>query len=197
MGGAATPSSLHTPVVLKEFILSSEIEAPLVSSSFPPLSTVALEEHMEKYEKQLALLKEQFAEDRLTGPPSPVPKATLTSLPSEKEERKWENQEMLLQSFVRANRLVQEANMLSEELRRDTFFKVTLQIPPKYLRPKAMVSLCVGWSGVECGVEWSGVWCGVVWSVVWCVVWCGVWYGVWCGVECGVECGVVCQSVVE
>ena len=48
---------------------------------------------------------------------------------------------MLLESFVRANRLVQEANMLSEELRRDTFFKVTLQIPPKYLRPKAMVSL--------------------------------------------------------
>ena len=133
------------------------MESPLVSSSLPPLSTVALEEHMEKHEKQLTLLKEQFAEGRLTGPPSPVPQATLTPLPSEKEERKWENQDMLLQSFVRANRLVQEANMLSEELRRDTFFKVTLQIPPKYLRPKAMVSLCVGWCGVECGVVWSDV----------------------------------------
>ena len=125
------------------------------------LSSVALKEQKEKYERELALLKEQFAEDRLTGAPSPVPQAMLTPPPDEEEEeREWENhrnQEMLLQSFVRANRLVQEANMLSEELRRDTFFKVTLQIPPKYLRPKAMVSLCVEWSGVWCGVE-----CGVV-----------------------------------
>ena len=80
----------------------------------------------------------------MTGAPSPVPQATLTPPPDEEVEREWENhrnQEMLLQSFVRANRLVQEANMLSEELRRDTFFKVTLQIPPKYLRPKGIVSL--------------------------------------------------------
>ena len=90
----------------------------------------------------------------MTGAPSPVPQATLTPPPDEEVEREWENhrnQEMLLQSFVRANRLVQEANMLSEELRRDTFFKATLQIPPKHLQPKGIVS-----------ADW-------VWSAVWCV----------------------------
>ena len=93
----------------------------------------------------------------MTGAPSPVPQATLTPPPDEEVEREWENhrnQEMLLQSFVRANRLVQEANMLSEELRRDTFFKVTLQIPPKYLQPKGIVSL-----DRRLGVKWRAVWC--------------------------------------
>ena len=109
----------------------------------------------------------------MTGALSPFPQATLTPPHDEEEESKWEgpwNQEMLLQSFVRANRLVQEANMLSEELRRNTFFKVTLQIPPKHLQPKGIVSAGRVWSGVQC--MWWCMRCIVCPSAcdeVWCV----------------------------
>ena len=140
------------------------------------MPAVALKEQKERYEKELALLKEQFAEDRLSGAPSPVSRANLSPPSDEEEEREWENlrnQEMLLESFLRANRLVQEANMLSEELRRDTFFKVTLQIPPKYLRPKAMVSSeqsgCEVEGSVVC-LSLSEMWCVCLFAVKWRVV---------------------------
>lgn len=107
----------------------------------------------------------------MIGAPSPVPQGTLTPPPDEEEESEWENhrnQEMLLQSFARASRLVQEANMLSEELKRDTFFKLTLQIPPKYLRPKGIVSAGWVWSGVQC-MWWCAVVCPTACDEVWCV----------------------------
>ena len=52
-------------------------------------------------------------------------------------EEEWEekNRERLIKSVLQANRLVQEANMLAEALRKDTVFKVTLTVPRSYLSP--------------------------------------------------------------
>lgn len=41
--------------------------------------------------------------------------------------------------ILRANALVQEANFLAEEMRRNTRFSVTLQIPPQNLSPNRKV----------------------------------------------------------
>lgn len=43
--------------------------------------------------------------------------------------------------ILRANALVQEANFLAEEMRRNTRFSVTLQIPPQNLSPNRKVTL--------------------------------------------------------
>lgn len=43
--------------------------------------------------------------------------------------------------IIRANALVQEANFLAEEMRRNTRFSVTLQIPPQNLSPNRKVRL--------------------------------------------------------
>jgi hypothetical protein len=43
--------------------------------------------------------------------------------------------------ILRANSLVQEANVLAEEMGRQTTFSVTLQIPPANLSPNRKVSV--------------------------------------------------------
>ena len=50
-------------------------------------------------------------------------------------EEEWEqkNRERLLKSVLQANRLVQEANMLADELHKDTLFRVTLTVPKSFL----------------------------------------------------------------
>ena len=53
-------------------------------------------------------------------------------------EEEWEakNRERLIQSVLQANRLVQEANMLADELHKDTMFRVTLTVPRSFLSPR-------------------------------------------------------------
>ena len=53
-------------------------------------------------------------------------------------EEEWEhkNREGLIQSVLTANRLVQEANMLADELHKDTLFRVTLTVPKSFLSPR-------------------------------------------------------------
>ena len=53
-------------------------------------------------------------------------------------EEEWEskNLERLLKSVLTANRLVQEANMLADELHKDTLFRVTLTVPKSFLSPR-------------------------------------------------------------
>ena len=53
-------------------------------------------------------------------------------------EEEWEakNRERLIQSVLQANRLVQEANMLADELHNDTIFRVTLTVPRSLLSPR-------------------------------------------------------------
>ena len=53
-------------------------------------------------------------------------------------EEEWEhkNRERLLKSVLTANRLVQEANMLADELHKDTLFRVTLTVPKSFLSPR-------------------------------------------------------------
>ena len=95
----------------------------------------ALEEQRRKYEQQLAELKSQLVEDRTVSSPALSEKLQSYQAEEEGEEMLYINQERLLDSFVRTNSLVSEANMLSEELHRDMFFRVTLQIPAKFLTP--------------------------------------------------------------
>lgn len=53
-------------------------------------------------------------------------------------EEEWEhkNRERLIKSVLTANRLVQEANMLADELHKDTLFRVTLTVPKSFLSPR-------------------------------------------------------------
>lgn len=44
------------------------------------------------------------------------------------EEWEYKNRERLINTVLHANRLVQEANMLADELNKDTVFKVTLTV---------------------------------------------------------------------
>lgn len=45
--------------------------------------------------------------------------------------------------ILKANSLVQEANVLAEEMSRNTKFSVTLQIPPANLSPNRKVCSCI------------------------------------------------------
>lgn len=56
-------------------------------------------------------------------------------------EEEWEhkNRERLIQSVLQANRLVQEANMLADELHKDTMFRVTLTVPKSFLSPRQRI----------------------------------------------------------
>ena len=53
---------------------------------------------------------------------------THTTSHSLEEEWEYKSRERLLNTVLHANRLVQEANMLAEELRKETIFKVTLTV---------------------------------------------------------------------
>ena len=56
-------------------------------------------------------------------------------------KEKWEqnNRERLIQSVLHANRLVQEANMLADELQKDTIFRVILAVPKSFLSPRQWI----------------------------------------------------------
>ena len=66
-----------------------------------------------------------------------------SSLCSPRLEEEWEhkNRERVLKSALTANRLVQEANMLADELHKDTLFRVTLTVPKSFLSPRQRMDL--------------------------------------------------------
>lgn len=111
----------------------------------------ALEKQRQMYERQLQLLRNQMSPSTPYAPYSPFDplgvKLNPSGLPSpsvaSKMER-WakERDELfktslakLREDIIRANGLVREANFLSEEMGRQTEFKVTLQIPAANLSP--------------------------------------------------------------
>ena len=63
----------------------------------------------------------------------------MLTLPSLEEEWEHKNRERLIQSLLQANRLVQEANMLADELHKDTMFRVTLTVPKSFLSPRQRI----------------------------------------------------------
>jgi len=77
----------------------------------------------------LAKLKEKLDTSSGASPTPPPQKPQPSPVPTSLEEE-WEykNRERLINTVLHANRLVQEANMLADELNKDTVFKVTLTV---------------------------------------------------------------------
>ncbi|XP_058836738.1 kinesin-like protein KIF13A isoform X1 [Topomyia yanbarensis] len=110
---------------------------------------VALEKQRMEYEKQFQQLRNILSPTTPYAPYSPYDPFRLGKLPpntpnAQLRVEKWaqERDEMFKRSLgqlktdiVRANALVQEANVLAEEMNKQTKFSVTLQIPPANLSP--------------------------------------------------------------
>ncbi|XP_065092939.1 kinesin-like protein KIF13A isoform X4 [Ochlerotatus camptorhynchus] len=110
---------------------------------------VALEKQRQEYEKQFQQLRNILSPTTPYAPYAPYDPFRLGKLPpntpnAQMRVEKWaqERDEMFKRSLgqlktdiVRANSLVQEANVLAEEMIKQTKFSVTLQIPPANLSP--------------------------------------------------------------
>uniref|UniRef100_A0A1Q3FPE7 Putative kinesin-like protein n=1 Tax=Culex tarsalis TaxID=7177 RepID=A0A1Q3FPE7_CULTA len=110
---------------------------------------VALEKQRQEYEKQFQQLRNILSPTTPYAPYAPFDPFRLGKLPpntpnAQLRVEKWaqERDEMFKRSLgqlktdiVRANSLVQEANVLAEEMNKQTKFSVTLQIPPANLSP--------------------------------------------------------------
>ncbi|XP_055614279.1 kinesin-like protein KIF13A, partial [Uranotaenia lowii] len=110
---------------------------------------VALEKQRQEYEKQFQQLRNILSPTTPYAPYAPYDPFRLGKLPpntpnAQLRVEKWaqERDEMFKRSLgqlktdiVRANSLVQEANVLAEEMNKQTKFSVTLQIPPANLSP--------------------------------------------------------------
>uniref|UniRef100_A0AAG5DCD4 Kinesin motor domain-containing protein n=1 Tax=Anopheles atroparvus TaxID=41427 RepID=A0AAG5DCD4_ANOAO len=110
---------------------------------------VALEKQRQEYEKQFQQLRNILSPTTPYAPYAPYDPFRLGKLPpntptAQLRVEKWaqERDEMFKRSLgqlktdiVRANALVQEANVLAEEMNKQTKFSVTLQIPPANLSP--------------------------------------------------------------
>ncbi|XP_053690029.1 kinesin-like protein KIF13B [Sabethes cyaneus] len=110
---------------------------------------VALEKQRIEYEKQFQQLRNILSPTTPYAPYAPYDPFRLSKLPpntptAQLRVEKWaqERDEMFKRSLgqlktdiVRANSLVQEANVLAEEMNKQTKFSVTLQIPPANLSP--------------------------------------------------------------
>ncbi|XP_055528668.1 kinesin-like protein KIF13A isoform X2 [Wyeomyia smithii] len=110
---------------------------------------VALEKQRIEYEKQFQQLRNILSPTTPYAPYAPYDPFRLSKLPpntptAQLRVEKWaqERDEMFKRSLgqlkadiVRANAFVQEANVLAEEMSKQTKFSVTLQIPPANLSP--------------------------------------------------------------
>jgi kinesin family protein 13 len=116
---------------------------------------VALEMQRKEYERQFQQLRNILSPTTPYAPYAPydplrIGKMTPCTPTSQMRVEKWveERDEMFKRSLgqlkadiMRANALVQEANVLAEEMGRQTKFSVTLQIPPANLSPNRRVIL--------------------------------------------------------
>jgi len=122
----------------------------------PHVSKVALEKQRQEYERQFQQLRNILSPSTPYSPYVPydplrgsqsgkLPACTPTT---QMRVEKWaqERDEMFKRSLgqlkadiLKANALVQEANVLAEEMGKQTKFSVTLQIPPNNLSPNRKV----------------------------------------------------------
>lgn len=115
---------------------------------------VALEKQRQEYERQFQKLRNTMSPSTPYPPYSYDPlriglgKTTPCTPTTQMRVEKWaqERDEMFRRSIgqlkadiLRANALVQEANVLAEEMGKQTKFSVTLQIPPANLSPNRKV----------------------------------------------------------
>lgn len=110
----------------------------------------ALEKQRQMYERQLQLLRNQMSPSTPYAPyspfdplgakassglPSPSVASRMERWAKERDELFRKSLAKLREDIVRANALVREANFLSDEMGKQTEFKVTLQIPAANLSP--------------------------------------------------------------
>lgn len=115
---------------------------------------MALEKQRQEYERQFQKLRNTMSPSTPYPPYSYDPlriglgKTTPCTPTTQMRVEKWaqERDEMFRRSIgqlkadiLRANALVQEANVLAEEMGKQTKFSVTLQIPPANLSPNRKV----------------------------------------------------------
>uniref|UniRef100_S4RE50 Kinesin-like domain-containing protein n=1 Tax=Petromyzon marinus TaxID=7757 RepID=S4RE50_PETMA len=111
----------------------------------------ALLEQRAMYETELRSLREALAPERHAGPGArhgasprlsmlPSTQHRLSLWAQERDEQFRQSLARLREQIVRADALVWEANLLSEEMSRCTDFQVTLQIPAGSLRAHSKVS---------------------------------------------------------
>lgn len=116
---------------------------------------VALEKQRQEYERQFQKLRNimspstpypPYAYDPLrigfgkTTPCTPTTQMRVEKWAQERDEMFRRSIGQLKADILRANALVQEANVLAEEMGKQTKFSVTLQIPPANLSPNRKVS---------------------------------------------------------
>ncbi|CAN8000086.1 unnamed protein product [Ixodes hexagonus] len=110
----------------------------------------ALEKQRQMYERQLQLLRNQMSPSTPYAPyspfdplgakassglPSPSVASRMERWAKERDELFRKSLAKLREDIVRANALVRGANLLSDEMGKQTEFKVTLQIPAANLSP--------------------------------------------------------------
>ncbi|XP_039753302.1 kinesin-like protein KIF13B isoform X3 [Pararge aegeria] len=109
---------------------------------------VALEKQRQEYERQFQQLRNILSPSTPYPPYSydplklgkmtactPTTAARVERWAAERDDTFKRSLSRLKADILRANALVQEANFLAEEMRRNTRFSVTLQIPPQNLSP--------------------------------------------------------------
>ncbi|XP_030022123.1 kinesin-like protein KIF13B isoform X2 [Manduca sexta] len=123
---------------------------------------VALEKQRQEYERQFQQLRNILSPSTPYPPYSydplklgkmpactPTTAARVERWAAERDDTFKRSLGRLKADILRANALVQEANFLAEEMRRNTRFSVTLQIPPQNLSPNRKMDengrVC--WSG--------------------------------------------------
>lgn len=100
---------------------------------------MALEKQRQMYEKQLQILREQMSPTTPYAPYVGLERAAQESWARERDHLFKVSLAKLREQTATANDLVREANLLSEQLNKNTTFRVTLQIPTANLTPNRKV----------------------------------------------------------
>lgn len=156
-----TPAQLIDYEFAREELMQNELMNDPIQSAIERLEKqheedkqVALEKQRQEYERQFQQLRNILSPTTPYAPYIPYDplkpgKITPNTPTTQMHVEKWaqERDEMFRRSLgqlkadiVRANAAVQEANVLAEEMGKQTKFSVTLQIPPANLSPNRRVS---------------------------------------------------------
>lgn len=168
INGPNLPSEPQTPAqtidyeFAREELMQNEMINGPIQSAIEQLERqheedkqTALEQQRLEYERQFQKLRNILSPTTPYAPYTPydplkVGKITPNTPTTQMRVEKWaqERDEMFRRSLgelkadiVRANAFVQEANVLAEEMEKQTKFSVTLQIPPAKLSPNRRVSI--------------------------------------------------------
>lgn len=171
-GSMNTSSEPQTPAqpldynFAREEIMQNELSNDPIQTAIARLEKqheedkqTALEKQRQEYERQFQQLRNILSPNTPYAPYTPydplrMGKLTPITPTTQMRVEKWahERDEMFRRSLgqlkadiMRANTSVQEANVLAEEMHKQTKFSVTLQIPPANLSPNRRVCIIYWW----------------------------------------------------